>query len=100
MLETGETYHDPGGDYFTRRDPERAKRRALEQLQHLGYTVTCGGHQRLRRGVLFGKSSRQFQYNCPRCSGTLTVGGPLANLCRSQPSTLSDFVETRLLEKL
>ncbi|HVA52752.1 MAG TPA: IS110 family transposase [Acidimicrobiales bacterium] len=40
MLETGETYHDPGGDYFTRRDPERAKRRALEQLQHLGYTVT------------------------------------------------------------
>jgi transposase len=40
MLETGETYHDPGGDYFTRRDPERAKRRALEQLQHLGFTVT------------------------------------------------------------
>ena len=40
MLETGETYHDPGGDYFTRRDPERSKRRALEQLQHLGFTVT------------------------------------------------------------
>ena len=40
MLNTGETYHDPGGDYFTQRDPQRAKRRALEQLQHLGYTVT------------------------------------------------------------
>jgi transposase len=40
MLATGETYRDPGGDYFTRRDPERAKRRALDQLQHLGYTVT------------------------------------------------------------
>ena len=40
MLVTGENYHDPGGDYFTQRDPQRAKRRALEQLQHLGYTVT------------------------------------------------------------
>ena len=40
MLATGENYHDPGGDYFTQRDPQRAKRRALEQLQHLGYTVT------------------------------------------------------------
>ncbi len=40
MLTTGETYRDPGGDYFTRRDPEKAKRRALDQLRHLGYTVT------------------------------------------------------------
>ena len=40
MLATGATYCDPGGDYFTRRDPERAKRRALDQLRHLGYTVT------------------------------------------------------------
>jgi len=40
MLTTGETYRDPGEDYFTRRDPERAKRRALNQLRNLGYTAT------------------------------------------------------------
>jgi len=33
-------YHDLGGDYFLRRDPERATRRALTQLNRLGYTVT------------------------------------------------------------
>ena len=40
MLTTGETYRDLGEDYFDRRDPERAKRRALSQLRHLGYAVT------------------------------------------------------------
>ena len=40
MLRTGETYRDPGGDYFTRRDPERAARRLLAQLERLGYTIT------------------------------------------------------------
>src|SRR4051794_14632189 len=27
MLQTGETYPDPGGDFFARRDPERTRRR-------------------------------------------------------------------------
>ena len=40
MLATGEIYCDPGGDYFTKRRPERAKQRALDQLRDLGYTVT------------------------------------------------------------
>lgn len=40
MLQTGEIYNDPGGDYFTRRDPERRRRRLVTQLQRLGYTVT------------------------------------------------------------
>ena len=40
MLATGETYSDPGGDYFTKRRPERAKQRALDQLRDLGYSVT------------------------------------------------------------
>jgi hypothetical protein len=40
MLQTGETYTDPGGDYYTRRDPQRTTRRLIAQLQRLGHTVT------------------------------------------------------------
>jgi transposase len=40
MLQTGELYREPGGDYFTRQDPERATRRLIAQLQHLGHHVT------------------------------------------------------------
>jgi transposase len=40
MLTTGESYCDPGGDYFTKRRPDRAKQRALDQLRDLGYVVT------------------------------------------------------------
>jgi transposase len=40
MLSTGELYRDLGGDYFTRRDPERQTRRLLAQLERLGHTVT------------------------------------------------------------
>jgi transposase len=40
MLSTGETYRDLGGDYFTRRDPERQTRRLVAQLERLGHTVT------------------------------------------------------------
>ena len=40
MLTTGELYHDLGGDYFHRRDPERQTRRLLAQLEALGHTVT------------------------------------------------------------
>src|ERR687896_54610 len=31
MLQTGQTYLDPGGDYYTRRDPERTTRRLVAQ---------------------------------------------------------------------
>jgi transposase len=40
MLTTGETYTDPGGDFFARRDPERTRKRLVDQLERLGYTVT------------------------------------------------------------
>lgn len=40
MLTTGETYHDLGADYFTRRDPQRTTRRLIAQLEALGHTVT------------------------------------------------------------
>jgi transposase len=40
MLRTGETYRDLGGDYYTRRDPERQTRRLIAQLERLGHHVT------------------------------------------------------------
>jgi Sigma-70 factor, region 1.2 len=40
MLQTGETYTDPGGDFFARRDPARTRKRLVGQLERLGYTVT------------------------------------------------------------
>jgi len=40
MLQNGAFYRDPGPDYYTRRNPERAKASALNQLRALGYQVT------------------------------------------------------------
>jgi hypothetical protein len=40
MLTTGELYHDLGGDYLARRDPDRQTRRLISQLERLGHTVT------------------------------------------------------------
>ncbi len=40
MLQTGTVFTDPGSDFFTKRTPEKAKSRAIEQLWSLGYTVT------------------------------------------------------------
>jgi transposase len=40
MLSTGELYNDLGGDYFRKRDSERATKRLVTQLEALGHTVT------------------------------------------------------------
>ena len=40
MLTNTTDYHDLGGDYFLRRDPERERRRAITALNKLGYTLT------------------------------------------------------------
>jgi len=40
MTATGALYDDPGPDFYTRRNPDKAKRRAIEQLRVMGYTVT------------------------------------------------------------
>ena len=42
MLTTGELYRDLGGDYFSKRDPERQPQRLVAQLERLGHTVTLG----------------------------------------------------------
>lgn len=40
MLATGEIYEELGGDYFTRRDPQRQTKRLVAQLERLGHSVT------------------------------------------------------------
>jgi transposase len=40
MGTTGTLYDDPGADYFTRLNPDRAKKRAVHQLEVMGYNVT------------------------------------------------------------
>ena len=40
MLTTGELYHDLGGDYYQRRNPQKTTRRLVRQLEALGHTVT------------------------------------------------------------
>jgi hypothetical protein len=40
MLHTGELYRDPGGDCFTRQNPDRLTKRLVRQLEALGHHVT------------------------------------------------------------
>ena len=42
MGRDGTFYDDPGADFFTRLHPERAKNRAIHQLEAMGYHVTLG----------------------------------------------------------
>jgi len=39
MLANGEIYHDPGADHYTRIEPDRARTKAIRQLESLGYEV-------------------------------------------------------------
>ena len=40
MLTNGDFYSEPGGDFYARRQPEKTKARALDQLRKMGYEVT------------------------------------------------------------
>ena len=40
MGTTGTLYEDPGAEFFTRLHPDRAKKRAISQLEAMGYKVT------------------------------------------------------------
>src|SRR4051812_22415840 len=40
LLTNGCDYTDLGGDYFTRRNPDRHRDRLIQQLHDLGYRVT------------------------------------------------------------
>ena len=40
MGTNGCLYDDPGADYYNRLHPERAKKRAIHQLEAMGYNVT------------------------------------------------------------
>lgn len=45
MLADGECYHDPGSDFFTKKDPTRTKNNAIRRLQELGYNVTLSNQE-------------------------------------------------------
>ena len=40
MLQTGELYRDPGGDYYVRKDTHRITRRLVCKLEALGHNVS------------------------------------------------------------
>jgi hypothetical protein len=40
IANTNTGYRDPGGDYFTRLNPQKARNNAVRQLQAMGYHVT------------------------------------------------------------
>ena len=40
MLTNGDLYNEPGGDFYARRQPEKTKARALDQLRKMGSAVT------------------------------------------------------------
>ncbi len=40
LLSNDADYDDLGGDYFTRRNPDRQRDRLITQLHNLGYRVT------------------------------------------------------------
>ena len=54
MITTDVAYTDLGVDYYTRRNPDKTKQRALTQLRQLGYDVTLN-HARITRPPLTTK---------------------------------------------
>ena len=40
MVNTGSYFTDPGGDFYSRLDPDKARNRAIDQLKRMGYAVT------------------------------------------------------------
>jgi len=39
MISNADEYRDPGGDFYTRLNPDKAKNRAVDQLRRMGYDV-------------------------------------------------------------
>ena len=61
MLQTGETYTDPGGDFFARADPERTRKRLVTQLERLGYAVTLQEQAVAPMGVMRGFAVHRYR---------------------------------------
>jgi len=45
MITKGVFYEDLGGDFHPRRNPDKTKQRALDQLKQMGYEVTLSPTQ-------------------------------------------------------
>jgi hypothetical protein len=69
MAHTGAEYDDLGADYYTRRDPERVRSHAMNQLQRLGYHVTLSPRRRIslkKASPPHRESSRQMSASAVR----------------------------------
>jgi len=50
MIMTGAFYSDPGNDFYARRNPDKARQRAVDQLNKIGYAVTLAPLQTAGHG--------------------------------------------------
>jgi len=57
MLTNGEHYLDPGDDFYTRLNPDKAKNRAVEQLRKMGFNVTPATPGRYRVERIFASEA-------------------------------------------
>ncbi len=48
MTTTGASFNEPGGDFYNRLRPDKAKQRAQDQPRHMGYAVTLNALQATR----------------------------------------------------
>jgi hypothetical protein len=50
VLNTGAFHSEPGDDFYTKRNPDKTKRRALDQLRQMGYKghAVCTSRGELR----------------------------------------------------
>jgi hypothetical protein len=60
MITHGVCYHEPGADFYTQLNPDKAKNRALDQLRKMGYAVTLTPWRQPGNS----KSSRQWLEQC------------------------------------
>jgi hypothetical protein len=69
MLQTGQTYTDPGGDFFARRDPERTRKRssASSNASATPSRFRKGPRQPKRDFLYRGSPTRRAYDGVPRC---------------------------------
>lgn len=71
MLTSGTFYEEPGPEYYARRNPQRSKNHAIQQLEAVGYDITPS----TKRRRLTHQSSSQWSWglNQPASRGHLSL---------------------------
>ena len=95
MTTTGALSDDPGPDFYNRRNPDKAKRRAIEQLRVMGYTVDGTQSRRSQqlfpyaRGPGYGNNPRKNARNNPCRSGPIDSSCEPARRLKSSAEAMS-----------